>query len=552
MRIHFDNRYVVAVDAPSDVIQRWADATSYLVEGRQHVAAFKKGYWDGRERLVKARPRKVGGGHKAPIGLLQWLLDICDDEGVEPELFDERRALHDDIEINWNPMWALRYYQQDAVDAVLMDRGPATGKGCLKLPTRSGKTVIAAGLIDAVRKPTLFLAASELLTAQTHALFEDVLGVKIGYIGGGTWEESDITVASPQTLMRYMGPPERKKRADRLKVRKVWSELGEYDSEALLEQVLAKALKKLKGGLYEPQYKVEQTTKGKWRAVLKRGKLDEDAWEVTIQKHERCNALLESTDMVFFDECHHLEGEGWRELFELVNARYKIGLSATIWDETTDKGHSLSDIWIRAVTGPILHERDVNDMIREGFLVKPHFRFIPIERPKVKGDYHKARSLGIVKHPTRNAKIVEEAKYWSKMAGKRVLIVVKEVAHARHLKPMLEDAGLTVAQVTGPTSSKRRQTLIGQFATGTLDVLLGTVFGEGVDIPVIDVVINAEGGASRQSGFQRLRNLTPAPGKTEAITVEFVDLHNSYLAKHSLARLRLYREQDQFIAKVVK
>jgi len=76
--------------------------------------------------------------------------------------------------------------------------------------------------------------------------------------------------------------------------------------------------------------------------------------------------------------------------------------------------------------------------------------------------------------------------------------------------------------------------------------LIGTVFKEGVDIPEIEVVINAEGGKDAKMTVQKMRNLTPHHGKTEAIYVDFYDMMNPYFETHSKARLAEYKAEPAF------
>jgi len=59
-------------------------------------------------------------------------------------------------------------------------------------------------------------------------------------------------------------------------------------------------------------------------------------------------------------------------------------------------------------------------------------------------------------------------------------------------------------------------------------------------------VINAEGGKDHGATIQRMRNLTVHPDKDRAITVDFMDGGNRYLAKHSRARLKQYNSEPVF------
>ena len=120
-------------------------------------------------------------------------------------------------------------------------------------------------------------------------------------------------------------------------------------------------------------------------------------------------------------------------------------------------------------------------------------------------------------------------------------MVASRLDHVSTLLSELESLDLQVGVITGATPSDRRRSLVEEYRSGEISVLLGTVFGEGVDIPKIECVINAEGGQSKKATMQRFRNLTPADGKEHALFVDFMDFNSSWLAKHSKARVAAYR-----------
>jgi superfamily II DNA or RNA helicase len=71
--------------------------------------------------------------------------------------------------------------------------------------------------------------------------------------------------------------------------------------------------------------------------------------------------------------------------------------------------------------------------------------------------------------------------------------------------------------------------------------VVGTVLGEGVDIPELEVVINAEALCSKTAVLQRMRNLTQSEGKDSAFMIDFFDHTHPKLAAHSKARIAMYQ-----------
>jgi superfamily II DNA or RNA helicase len=103
-----------------------------------------------------------------------------------------------------------------------------------------------------------------------------------------------------------------------------------------------------------------------------------------------------------------------------------------------------------------------------------------------------------------------------------------------------------VAAVTGKTTTSLRKKIIAGFRAGAIRVVAGTVLGEGVDIPELDVVINGEGGRGYVPTMQRLRCLTPHPGKTRGILVDFMDNHHPQLSTSTEERMAIYSSEPSF------
>jgi|GEM_PF-3006967 len=92
----------------------------------------------------------------------------------------------------------LRDYQSEAIDICLRAQ-----RGIVAAATNSGKTEIAAGIISAIRKPTLFLVHRANLAFQTAERFKQRLNLDDNYVkvfGAGERDFSVITVATVQSI----------------------------------------------------------------------------------------------------------------------------------------------------------------------------------------------------------------------------------------------------------------------------------------------------------------------------------------------------------------
>ena len=364
---------------------------------------------------------------------------------------------------------------------------PIPGRGIVVMPIRSGKTITAAAIAKKLGARFVFCVTSQLLLRQTQKSFEKAFHEEIGIVGDGEWNEQRITVATVQTLDRARGG----------------TRVGKDKKKKKLPT--------------DPRYK----------------------------------PFVKGVDLVFFDECHHLKSGNWHAVFQDFDAPYKIGLSATVFldnEKETEKGV----IWLQACCGNVRFRVSPTKLIREGYLMVPEIKLYKVTEPKEVADYRWSKSLqeeAIFRNEKRNELICDLTEEHVE-ANRKVLIIANRLAQIEVLSEMFHERGVTVATVTGRTSGPNRRTLIEDYVEGHYSVLMGTVFGEGVDLPSVEVAINAEGGRDIKSTIQKMRNLTPSEGKENAIYIDFLDLMNPYFAEHSLERLRIYRSEEAFDIKI--
>lgn len=248
--------------------------------------------------------------------------------------------------------------------------------------------------------------------------------------------------------------------------------------------------------------------------------------------------------------CHHLTAKKWKKTTELLHGRARLGLSATVFadDDDTPGKASPTSILLTAATGPVLHTVSMRDLMVRGFLVPCTVEMLRVEgrasllhREWSQDHWHDA----IFGDEKRNAAIVKRAGELAR-EGRRVIITTTRTEHAGLLGQMLADAGIPGGVLIGPDSGTRRRQRMTSFRTGPTRVLVSTVLGEGVDVPECDAVIVGEGGASRVAALQRMRCLTPSPGKNDCIVVDVVDTTSRYTAAHTKTRIDTYRAESCF------
>jgi superfamily II DNA or RNA helicase len=251
--------------------------------------------------------------------------------------------------------------------------------------------------------------------------------------------------------------------------------------------------------------------------------------------------------------CHHLAAESWHNIILGIDCRCKIGLSATLELENV-RELERGVIWLKACCGRIRYQVETSYLIEQGYLMRQNIEIIPIRQPMRYAEWRWSRDLQnqlIYENEHRNITIVEKA--IEKLdSGLKVLIISNRHNQLLELHKLLVENEISHAIIIGNDSAKSRKEKVEAYLRGEFNVLLGSVFGEGIDIPEIECVINAEGGRDVKATVQRMRNMTPAIGKTEAVFIDFADLTNKYFARHSRDRLEVYRSEPAFIVKIIE
>lgn len=479
-----DNRRVRILGAPTELLKGLDRVTSYPVAGHRFTRAFKARRWDGREHLMTYRA-KPPSGYFVPFGLLADAIAYFQKKKIDVKLdFEERRKPGAPVDFGWDPDCELRPYQVRVLE-VITKEGWRRGTGILKMPIRSGKTKTTAAIIRALRARTLFIVSSAF---GTLSLLEQT------------------REALKETLQTRM-------------VGKIGE--GEWDERDITVASI-QTLTKCRG-------KIDPKTK-------KRGPMD-----------PRYLAMLQAYDLVVWDECHHLRGKEWRGVMLDFDAPFKLGLSATVY-LSDKKENERGAIWLKACCGNIRVDISTSELIDDGFLVRPDIHLVRIRQPEGLKSLPWGEELvlrGVYANPHRNAIIARIAGDHI-IQGRKVLVVSDRLEQVADLAARIRAEGYQTGEVIGSVPTEERTKLIRRFQSGKIHALVGTVFGEGIDIPEIEVVINAEGGKDIKATIQRMRNLTVSDGKDQAIVVDFIDETNPYLTDHSLARIRTYRTERAF------
>ncbi len=136
------------------------------------------GAWDGKTHIFKKATSQL------PTGLLSKALPMLPGcEIVNPMLQEEydnwQRAKLEALSVEVNGIT----FAQDQRGAII--NSIAQMRGILSMATNSGKTPVGAGIIKALRLPTLWLLHRKSLLEETSRRLEGYLGMPVGKIGDG-------------------------------------------------------------------------------------------------------------------------------------------------------------------------------------------------------------------------------------------------------------------------------------------------------------------------------------------------------------------------------
>ena len=276
-------------------------------------------------------------------------------------------------------------------------------------------------------------------------------------------------------------------------------------------------------------------------------KFDKDIVISTIQSFAKIDPVeyIDYFDAVIIDETHHIRSSGKQYLKVLTHilAPIRIGFTATL---PSDKESLLT---MEGLLGPVIGEFSRKDAIEQGVIAMPKIKLIKLPyRHEIKElrTYKDVYEAGIVENKGRNRVILTEAKKYLD-EGLSVIIMVNRIAHGEELERLC----LTVFKIPtffiqGATPQAVREQTKYEFINGDLSCLIvSSAWGEGINIPNANVLINAGGGKDELGVLQKIgRVLRKTDIKDSALIVDFFDSSHHYLISHFGERCCLYMEEN--------
>lgn len=441
--INGSNVYVDSV--PWQVAKKLEKATRYRPADVIYDPRFKYKHWDGWERLFK--------DGRFPLGLLSRVMDVWKSEGVPYEV--KATNMQDGLPLDYRFVGELRPYQETAVEEAIR-----AGRGILRAPTGSGKTLIAIAIASRLNLHTVVLVPTVDLLLQFAEQAAKHLDGKVGKLGGGVIDPQPFTVSTIMTMARILNKS--------------------YETYEYAE-------------------------------------LD-DADDTNLKDQEALNEWVRGIGTLIIDEAQILGAKSVFNVADAIPVRHKFGVSASPW---RDDG---CDLLIEAATGRQFYQIGAKILVEGGFLVPPVVRTIPVGKnvhpEPLDGNYNEVYSKKIVNNDARNKLIADITEDLLKR-GYIVLVLVKQIKHGKKLEKLIKRSVFLSGSLDGDIRATAFNAMKEGYVSC---VIATSIADMGLDIPNLSALVLAGGGKSSTRHLQRIgRICRPFPGKTHGLVVDLDD-----------------------------
>lgn len=498
------------VNPTAEVKNVVSNVLSYMVEGVEHMGAFKSGHWNGRSTFFAHGKSTFPAGftHLVHAELVRYGYKVQFVRKPLPSPLGPANPIVDEFG-NDDPRYD---YQMQTIEALLKH-----GRGIAQIATGGGKSKIAKLAIARIRRMTLFVTTRSVLLYQMKKALEKS-GFGVGMLGDGEFTpRQGVNVAMIQTLIA------------RLKETTVGDE-----RRALIAR---------------------HTNKGKEITGIDQEALQKEAvanFERKTLLRDQTIAFLNQVEFVIGEEAHEAGGNSYYEILQhCKNASYRLALTATPFM----RENAEDNMRLMAAFGPVLIQVSEQTLIDRGILARPFFKFIRCDKPPKlfrTTPWQRAYKIGIVENMFRNAHIIREARR-AVAAKMPVMILVQRKDHGTWLAKAFEKFGVKARFIQGETDETGRQKALKELGNGKLQILIGTtILDVGVDVPSVSMVILAGGGKAEVALRQRIgRGLRAKKGANFTFVVDFADNDNITLKEHAMTRRAIVEATPGFAENIL-
>ena len=254
--------------------------------------------------------------------------------------------------------------------------------------------------------------------------------------------------------------------------------------------------------------------------------------------------LIKDFDIIILDEAHHASAETFYESLLNFPTHYKYGFSADSLDFHEVKQESaLKRIRVIGCLGPFIYRVGNTRLQEADVLAHADIKFLKVDAildPDLNSDelHDLGYETSYCKFHCENEKLHDKIKtLCEKHKDESILIITKHLHHGEKLAKIIEQPNYFLS---GELDGEIINTRIKEFNNNKFNILIGSpIFNEGVDLPQVDILINAAGdvAATKQRVGRGLRKKT---GKENKVLVyDFFIEGNRHIERHSRKRKKI-------------
>jgi superfamily II DNA or RNA helicase len=257
--------------------------------------------------------------------------------------------------------------------------------------------------------------------------------------------------------------------------------------------------------------------------------------------YKRLDDVVPYVGHIIVDECHRTPSRVFTQAVDAFPAIYRLGLTATPWRRDR---LSRAIFWhLGDVTGQI----EKAELLDQGNLCHAHVKWVETSFSTAldASEYYSKVLSELTQDLDRNLLIAETVTMHN---GTGISLILSDRRdHCETLADILRHRhGIETAVLTGQTPAKEREQIVRDLQSGSCRYLVATgqLIGEGFDLPGIEALVLATPLKFSGRLIQYIgRALRLAPGKDEAVIIDFVDHLEPVFAASARHRADVYRGQ---------